>query len=131
MFLISRDWCWKCRHCIRSFAPIAKACASIITDCDVTAHSVNRKFEDLQKTGQENPYFRLTVKNGLGNIRLDDWREKESLVGITKTYMRSDDSKALIKRLVNILSNVREEDKGDDKRDAKREEMEGEMEPLR
>jgi hypothetical protein len=85
------------------YAGIAKACARLITNCEIVEDNVRRDFDAETQRGEENPYFRFSVSRGVGDIRLDEWRERERLIGATKAYLRSNQQKSEINRCIDVL----------------------------
>ncbi|KAF8488686.1 hypothetical protein JB92DRAFT_2836247 [Gautieria morchelliformis] len=82
---------------------IAKACARLIANCEVVEDNVRRDVDAETEKGEENPYFRFSVVRGVGGTMFDEWRERESLIGVTRTYLRSSEQQSEIKRCTDVL----------------------------
>jgi hypothetical protein len=64
---------------------ILEGMAKLIADCSAVDERLTTRYGLLQ---QSSPYFRFSVREGLQNIQLDDWKKCALMAGLTGNYMR-------------------------------------------
>jgi hypothetical protein len=121
--LLEAEKIWPSRHitCLLSIGtgssaaiPVRGSLSSIVKAVGALATECNRVDADLWRqhgNGPDSPYFRFSVRGGIADIRLDDWKEISDdggsrLSSLTDHYMRSDDQRERLDRLRMKLSSV-------------------------
>ncbi|KAH8914390.1 FabD/lysophospholipase-like protein [Atractiella rhizophila] len=78
---------------------LVKSMSSLVTECDITTENVSKT---LKRNQRLNRYFRLNAP-GMANIKLGEWEEAGTIVGLTEVYMEKEHPKAMVGKAARLL----------------------------
>jgi hypothetical protein len=60
----------------------------LVTETESTAEKFRKDKSHLHDEGR---YFRFNVRDGLGDVGLEEWRKKSDIAAVTRRYLESED----------------------------------------
>ena len=83
---------------------VAEYCVHSLTSCE----RVHRKvMDELGSRGLVGRYFRFNVDQGMSQIGLEEWKQIQSMITFTRSYMDHGDRREARKKVTNLLLNPR------------------------